>query len=116
MKLFVTTEDIYRAAMATIDIDIGVNSIHKPAYWHYENEISIDKIRYWEKIYFQPGNLGIYAAYDPYVEYFIIMPYFFVDCVEIYYGMSASETVFKKAKEIGIDLNITKVWTPLQKC
>lgn len=115
MKSFVTIEDIYQAAKSQTDIDVGVDSVSTPTDWHYGTKISIDKIKCWEKIYFQPGNLGIYAAHDPYVEYYIIVPYFFIDCVEIYYGTTASEEVYKKAKEIGINLEVKKVWTSLDK-
>lgn len=115
MKLFVTTDDIYQAARSLVDVDLGVDLIPALSDWHYTNKISIDKINWWEQIYFQPGNLGIYAAFDPYVEYFIIVPYFFVDCLESYYGSKASESVYQKAKEIGIDLKTNKVWIPLEK-
>ena len=116
MKTFVSTAQIYQAAQSTVDDDLGTDTVPDMSAWHYGTDISIDKINYWETIYFKAGDLGIYAAHDPYVEYYIIVPYFFINNIETYYGMNASVEVFNRAKDIGIDLSFNKIWTPLEKC
>jgi hypothetical protein len=115
MKTFVSTEEMYQAAQLKFDIDLGTDTVPNMSEWHYGTEISIDKIRYWEKIYFKSNDLGIYAAHDPYVEYYIIVPHFFIANIETYYGIDASARVYNRAKEIGIDLSFNRIWTPLEK-
>lgn len=115
MKAFVSTAEIYRAAQSKFDDDLGIDTTPVVTAWHYGSEIAINNVKYWEKVYFQSNDLGIYAAHDPYVEYFIIMPYFFIDNVETYYGSNASISVFNRAKDIGINLVLTTMWTPLEK-
>ena len=116
MKTFVSTDEMYQAAQSTVDNDLGTDTVPAMSDWHYGSEISIDKIKHWEKIYFKSGDLGIYAAHDPYVEYYIIVPYFFIDNIETYYGTDASTCVYNRAKDIGVDLAVSRVWTPLEKC
>jgi hypothetical protein len=115
MKTFVSTEEMYQAAQSTVDNNLGTDTVPAMSEWHYGTEIAIGKIKYWEKIYFKSSDLGIYAAHDPYVEYYIIVPHFFIDNIETYYGIDASAHVYNRAKEIGIDLTFNRVWTPLEK-
>ena len=115
MKTFVSTAEVYQAAQSKFDNDLGTDTIPSMTEWHYGAEISIDKIKYWEKVYFKSGDLGIYAAHDPYVEYYIIVPYFFINNIETYYGVNAAALAYNRAKDIGINLEINTVWTALEK-
>jgi hypothetical protein len=115
MKTFVSTAEVYQAAQSKFDNDLGTDTIPAMTAWYYVDEISIDKIKYWEKVYFKSNDLGIYAAHDPYVEYYIIVPYFFINNIETYYGVDAAVRVYNRAKDIGINLMLNTVWTPLEK-
>lgn len=114
MKQYVTTDEIFLAS-TTLENNFGVDDAPSMSEWHYGTEISVDKIRYWETVYYQPGSLGIYAAHDPYVEYYILVPDFFLENIEIYYGMNASIKVHERARQIGINLELGTSWIPLEK-
>jgi hypothetical protein len=115
MRTFVTLTEILEAAYTTDDIDYGIDCADQPQEWHYGSQIDIESVNLWEKIYYQPQDIGIYAAYDPYIEYYIIVPYQFVDFMETYIGTTASEQAYKRAREIGINLEVNRVWTNLEK-
>lgn len=115
MKTFVSTAEVYQAAQSPFDDNLGTDTIPAITDWHYSEEISIDKIKHWEKIYFKSNDLGIYAAHDPYAEYYIIVPCFIIDNVETYYGLNAAVRVYNRAKDIGINLMLNTMWTPLEK-
>lgn len=81
--------------------------------WHDERKITIDDVNIWEVIYSQPGNIGIYSAYCPYAEFYIIIYELFLHTeygVVSYYGPDAERDVWRKAAELGIQLPINRVW------
>ena len=48
---------------------------------------SVEDIECWQEIYYQPGNIGLYAAWSPYVECYIIVHNLFLNSsagIEIY--------------------------------
>lgn len=81
--------------------------------WDYDNPINLEDVNLWEELYFQMGNVGIYAAYDPYVEFYIIVYNLFanLECgIEKFYGFGANKQVWERAKKLGIDLPVETVW------
>jgi hypothetical protein len=83
-------------------------------YWHNLREPSIADVSIWEVIYHQPGNIGIYSAYCPYTEFYIIVYELFLntDCgIVSYYGPDAARDVWKTAENLNIKLPITQIWT-----
>ena len=79
--------------------------------WVKTRMVEFLDITTWEQIYFQPGNIGIYAAWSPYVEMYVIT-YNLLGHYDIYFGENAGSKVFQKAQTIGITLPINKVWVP----
>jgi hypothetical protein len=81
--------------------------------WDYSNSIELIDVYLWEQLYFQPGNIGIYAAYDPHVEFYIIVYNLFANVaqgIETFYGPGANKQVWKSAKRLGIILPIETIW------
>jgi hypothetical protein len=75
--------------------------------WHDQREITIEDVSIWEQIYRQSGNFGIYAAYSPYTEFYIIVYELFLNTKQgilTYKGDDAPSLVYNKALELGIDL------------
>ena len=65
---------------------------------------SIKDIELWEQIHHQIGNFGIYAAWSPYAEIYIIVYYMFSKLpggIEVYYD---PEEVYQKARTLGVAL------------
>jgi hypothetical protein len=76
--------------------------------WHNQREITIEDVSIWEQIYRQPGNFGIYAAYTPYAEFYIVVYELFLNTpqgIVTYRGTDAPSMVYNKALEMGIDLS-----------
>lgn len=82
--------------------------------WDYKREMFIEDVEIWQVIYEAGGGWGIYASWKPFCEFYMITlgwnPLLNGIDIETFYGPEAAKKVFFKAKEIGIDLLITKIW------
>ncbi len=95
--------------------------------WSYEREMKIEDVDLWEVIVQNGGNFGVYAAWRPYAEFYLVTtgtdfrysklkyfnqkPYNYNDVnFETYYGADARKNVEKRAKSLGINLPKTQVW------
>lgn len=111
MILVKTTEQI----LSNPWINVGQNTTEKPktVNWNYDNGVSIFDISLWETIFFQPGNIGIYAAWDPYIEYYILTNNLFLGSdagfLE-FYGAGSCEKIMEKCKELRIELSSNRMW------
>jgi hypothetical protein len=69
---------------------------------------SIQNVDYWEQIYYKKNYVGIYAAWNPYVEYYIIVFNLFLKTDFYYYsffGTTAAKDTFTTCKKFGIELD-----------
>lgn len=112
--LFKTTQEILSNPW---DTQIRKTTVHLPPkiLWDKLEDISISNVELWEQIYYQPGNVGIYAAWTPYAELYMIVYDLFMEeqkTINTFSGTSASLDVFKKAQELGIDLSTHQIWIP----
>ena len=82
--------------------------------WDYSRELQIEDVDIWEVIFEQSGGVGVYAAWCPYAEFYLIRTGWRMAQqgkeIETYYGAGASEAVQKRAKQLGIPLYASKVW------
>lgn len=80
--------------------------------WTYDRELQIDDIDLWEVIH--EGDFGIYAAWSPHAEYYMIVPFWWkMDqgySIETFYGADAAAKVWKRANDLGIKLPILDYW------
>lgn len=85
-----------------------------PTYdWDYQREIRIEDVDIWEEIYYQSGGIGLYAAWCPYAEFYMITGQWVVDNpsrLETFYGPGAMKRAYEKAVKLGMPVNINKVW------
>lgn len=75
--------------------------------WTYDRELTIDDIDIWEVIY--EGSFGIYAAYSPDAEFYMIFPFYWMRekyHIETFYGRDAGLQVWSRARELGINLDL----------
>lgn len=76
--------------------------------WDYSRELKIEDVDIWEVLYQAGGAFGIYAAWSPYAEFYLIRVGWQAEAsghgLETYYGPGAGKKVYKRAKELGIDL------------
>jgi hypothetical protein len=81
--------------------------------WDYKREMILEDVDIWEVIYQQSGGLGLYAAWSPYAEFYMITQDLFKiknNSLEFFYGKKASEKAYKRAVQLGIPVHINKVW------
>jgi hypothetical protein len=81
--------------------------------WDYSRELKIEDVNIWEQIYYQGGGFGIYASWDPYAEFYLVTGHHFTlipGSIETYYGPEAQKEVIKRAKEMGVELVLSKIW------
>lgn len=81
--------------------------------WDYARELQIEDIEVWEQLYYEGGGLGVYAAWDPYAEFYMITKKYFTilpDGIETYYGENAQKMVQKRIKELNIPLKTKQFW------
>ena len=116
MSVFRTTNEILNRAWDTsakIDKTYTWQDLPKQVQWNKEKSPSIEDIETWEEIYYQCGSLGIYAAWSPYTEFYILVHCLFSDKkqgIEIYKGPNAGQQLKERASYFGLTLPINKIW------
>jgi hypothetical protein len=92
--------------------------------WDYSRELTVEDVDIWEVLYEASGAIGIYAAWLPYAEFYLITTGFdyrnpnrivnghsYTDrLLETYYGPQAQEKVHLRAAQLGINLQKSQVW------
>lgn len=76
--------------------------------WPADQEISISDVIIWEQLYYEPGNIGIYVAYNPYAEFYLITHNLFLNTdykFEEFSGKDAAQKCYDRASELGIKLD-----------
>lgn len=112
MALYKSTNEIFSNPWDT-SIKVAAhanNPISVP--WGSSSLPSIDDIDLWEQIFYSPGSIGIYAAHNPMCEFYIITHdlYLSKTSVETYYGNGAADDVYERTKDLGIDIQLRKIW------
>jgi hypothetical protein len=82
--------------------------------WDYGRPLTIDDIDIWEILYESGGSNGVYAAYSPYAEFYMIRVGYYLESqgygIETYYGPGADADVQRRCKELNIPLPVYKEW------
>ena len=83
--------------------------------WDYSRELQIEDIDIWEVLAEGSGGVGIYAAWMPLAEFYMVTTGWQKNTendriIETYYGTGAQEKVYRKAAELGIPLSTYKTW------
>lgn len=82
--------------------------------WDYSRELKIEDVDIWEVLYESSGGIGVYASWCPYAEFYMIKVGFYLEKlgkgIETYYGPGSSFLVYKRSKELGINLYPKKIW------
>lgn len=112
MNLYTATEHILKSHWQLTPCSF--NGV--PTDWHYTEKATPDRINIWEVVHYESGVVGIYAAHDPYCEYYAV-----VNCTtahsvstwKIFEGIRAASRVIEYAQTLGVDLDITSSWSNL---
>lgn len=108
--IFKSTYHIFNNPWKSDVPDIDPNPVCLPpsASWKNCRPIKLDDVELWEQIYYVPGSVGVYAAWNPYADFYIITYNLVADDVvtkfKIFQGFSASNDVLNELKQVGISL------------
>lgn len=84
--------------------------------WDYSRELKIEDVDIWEVIYEQGGAVGLYAAWMPYAEFYMLRVGWWNEAqghgIETYYGPGCQEKLQKRIKELGLPIQIYEKWVP----
>lgn len=72
---------------------------------------NINEVETWEELHYEPGVVGVYAAFEPYCDYFIIVHNLLADTeygIEKFYGKNAHNDVITRCTELGINISTKK--------
>ena len=92
--------------------NISARTVPTTSSWSTNNSICIDDIILWEQLYYEPGNIGIYVAFNPYAEFYLITYNLFFDTefkFEEFSGDNAAQECYDRAAELGLRLEYTQV-------
>jgi hypothetical protein len=83
--------------------------------WDYERELRIEDVDIWEQIYCGSGNLGLYASWCPYAEFYLITTPCWWEFnklanVETYYGPGSAEKAYQRAIQLGMPIVRKEIW------
>lgn len=76
--------------------------------WHGDRHIRVEDVEFWETIYYEKGNVGVYVAHRPHCEFYMITINQMLDTpfgIETYRNVSK---VISRCKSLGIELKITE--------
>ena len=87
--------------------------------WDYARDIKIEDVLLWEVIYQASGGIGVYAAWDPYAEFYMITDRFCTtsndSSITTYYGSGATKKVIQKMRQMQIPFNVNEIWVDPEK-
>jgi hypothetical protein len=82
--------------------------------WSYKREMTIEDVDVWEVIHEENHGLGVYAAWSPYAEFYMITAGYDIETkshvIETYYGGGSQYLVQKRIKELNFPVKTEKTW------
>lgn len=82
--------------------------------WDYKKQLKIEDIDIWEVIYEEGGGRGVYAAWTPYAEFYIIRVGWKLEeqgyGIETYYGPKSGMKVVKRMEELSMPFSLNDMW------
>jgi hypothetical protein len=81
--------------------------------WKYDREMRVEDVEIWEQICYKSGGIGLYAAYLPYAEFYIVTGKWIQakpSNVECFYGPGSMQAAYRRAKELGLIVAVQKTW------
>jgi hypothetical protein len=120
--LFKTTKDILKNPWEDELFDpnwMDSNKIEYPPRidWDHKRPMVLEDVDIWEVLYYESGNIGVYAAWLPYAEFYLLRPGTYREQgmgFETYYGPKARDVVIARCKELDIPLYERPFWVDPQ--
>jgi hypothetical protein len=76
--------------------------------WDYKRVLQIEDVNVWEVIFESGGGWGLYASWDPYAEFYLLMTG--SKGIETFYGAGVQKHLKSRLKELNLSVPENKVW------
>jgi len=119
MPFFRSTKDILKTPWEDEVFNPNWMDTNKPYLpprieWDYQREMKIEDVDIWEQIHLESNGLGLYAAWTPYAEFYLITHRYFADDMsyrlETFYGPGAMKKAYDRAQSLGMYISVSKMW------
>ena len=113
MAVYRTTEELLKSCWENENFLPSTDLYPEREYCTTWRDISYRDIELWELIHHIPGGISVYAAWNPYTEFYIIVHDLFKEtpaAIESFYGPRAEEELLEKLKTYGVTLSKNRVW------
>ena len=117
MPRFKTTQNIFNDFSEIFDenwMDSDELQLPPKKDWDYSRPLQIEDVDIWEVITEHNSKVGVYAAWSPYAEFYLIKTnhdFYSGTCsIETYYGSEAIKNVVSRCQQLNIPIPINKVW------
>ena len=90
-----------------------LTDIPKQEFWHYSRKAEITDVPIWEEVYYDPGVIGVYGAWSPLAEYYMIVHPTMLgtdNYIETFYGPDASKQTWLRLRDCGVKLELHNKW------
>jgi hypothetical protein len=111
MTIFKSTQQVLLTTFDSMSTE-GHSGKTIPPAWRSERPIEFDDIVTWEQIYGKNG-LGVYAAWSPYAEFYIIVHAPFLNSsfgIEQFRGDNSLKLLLNRLGELEIELPVRQYW------
>lgn len=82
--------------------------------WDYKRQLTIEDVDIWEVLYEAGGGFGVYASWNPYAEFYMIVPdWQMIENgigIEIFYGKNAQNSLKERLNQYRIPYQSNKIW------
>lgn len=82
--------------------------------WDYSRELQIEDINIWEVIGDYGGGAGVYAAWDPHAEFYLLRHNWRQQkagySLETFYGPGAQKKLQARMREMNFPVHINEIW------
>ena len=91
-------------------------AVKPPAtFWKSASPIKISDVKLWEQIYYEPGVIGVYAAWDPNEEFYLMTYNCFLGentGYKTFYGDNCVDNIIEELQTLGIELPVRTIKIP----
>jgi len=78
-------------------------------YWIGLSEININDVTLWEKIFYKAGLIGVYAAWNPYADFYIVTFNFFPKNKHIIEFYKTETDVIKRLADLNVNIPVNQI-------
>ena len=82
--------------------------------WDYSRELQIEDVDVWEVIFEATGPIGVYAAWLPHAEFYLLLLPPEDGGVITFYGKGAQKQIQKAIKNLNWPIETNKIWVDVE--